>query len=81
LIKAQECKDLIKSYYNSLDTTERKVYLIVDEMPSYFDSNQNILSVFSDCIDFKEIKCCPNYIWYAFVIENNGTIRACEKIN
>jgi len=74
LINAQECKGFLNNYYNSLDTTERKVYLIVDEMPSFFDDNQNILKVFSDCIDFKEIKCCTNFIWYAFVIENNGAI-------
>jgi len=72
LLNAQECREIIRDYFQNLDTTERKVYRIVDEAPSIVENNQPILSTWAN-IDFSKLTCCPNYVWYAFVIEKDGT--------
>jgi hypothetical protein len=68
-LKGQVCKDSISNYFSIIDTTERKVVLFAEEMPDLF----NDISIF-DKINLSELSCCPIYIWYAFVIEIDGTL-------
>jgi hypothetical protein len=72
-LNAQPCRVEIKNYHSKLNTTSRNIYMIVDDMPDFLNCSQVILMKFSN-IDFSSLKCCPIYVWFAFVIENDSRI-------
>lgn len=72
-LQAQECEDLIMNYFSQIDTTERKVVLIAEEMPSIFKDN-SLFNKLSKEIKSYDLSCCPIYVWYAFIVETDGTL-------
>jgi len=72
-LQGQGCKDSISNYLSIIDTTERKVVLIAEEMPDLFDNNTFLTKIGNE-IKLSELSCCPIYVWYAFVIETDGTL-------
>ncbi len=80
-VNGQVCNE-IKNYYESIDTTERPVYLVVDKMPEIFESI-NLMNLFRDSKILKELECCPIRIWFAFTVESDSTlsnVRACANM-
>ena len=80
-VNGQVCNE-IKNYAESIDTTERPVYLVVDKMPEIFDSI-NLMNLFRDSKILKELECCPIRIWFAFTVESDSTlsnVRACANM-
>jgi len=72
-IHGQTCKDSLRNYLATIDTTERKVVFIAEEMPDLFDSNTFFKKVSKE-IKLDELSCCPMYVWFAFVVETSGTL-------
>jgi len=72
-LQGQVCKDSIGDYLSIIDTTERKVVLFAEEMPDLFDNNK-FFNKISNEIKLSELSCCPIYVFYAFVIEIDGTL-------
>lgn len=73
----QECKDKITNYYESLDTTVRPVYLVVDQMPELFESTYFMKLLYDNEI-LKGLNCCPVKVWFSFVVEQDGSITNIE---
>ncbi len=71
--QGQTCKDSLKNYLSTIDTTERKVVFIAEEMPDLFDSSEFFMKVNKE-IKLDELSCCPIYVWYGFVVETSGTL-------
>jgi hypothetical protein len=72
-LQGQDCRDSFRQYFSLIDTTSRKVVLFADKMPDLFDGNTLSLKV-SNEIKSNELSCCPIYVWYAFVVEIDGTL-------
>ncbi len=69
-----DCKVTLKDYQNTIDTTQRPVYILVDSMPDILTSSK-ILKFFSDKIQVpNSSNCFPIYIYYGFVIEKDCSI-------
>lgn len=69
-----DCKMTLKDYKNTIDTSQRPVYLFVDSMPNILSSN-NIANFFTDKIQvIDSSKCFPLYIYYGFVVEKDSSI-------
>jgi len=77
----QICNE-IKNYYESIDTTERPVYLVEDKMPEILET-MNLMNLFKDSEILKELECCPIKIWFAYTVETDSTlsnIKACARM-
>ena len=72
-IKAQTLKDSITNYYSYVDTTKRKVFVLVEEMPSIVLNNLLQKQVVNK-LKFKKTSYSPLRIWFGFVIEKNKKI-------
>jgi hypothetical protein len=72
-LHGQVCKDSISNYLSIIDTTQRKVVLFAEEMPDLFD-NDTFFNKLSKEIKLNELSCCPIYVWYAFIVEIDGTL-------
>ncbi|WP_439182647.1 hypothetical protein [Carboxylicivirga taeanensis] len=72
-IHGQTCKDSLRNYLATIDTTERKVVFIAEEMPDIFSSSEFFMKKNKE-IRLDELSCCPIYVWFAFVVETSGTL-------
>jgi hypothetical protein len=72
-IQAQDCKDSIKNYSSYIDLTKRNVVLFADERPGIFKDN-SLPDLINREINLDDIKCCPMYIWFAFIVETDSTL-------
>lgn len=72
-LQGQTCKDSLRNYISNIDTTTRKVFLIAEEMPDLF-TDVSFFKQISNNVDLSELSCCPIYVWYAFVVETDGTL-------
>jgi hypothetical protein len=70
----ENCENLLEIYRNTIDTTNRSVYAIVETMPDMTETN-NVMNFFRQNIKFSEgTGCFPIYIYYGFVVERDSSI-------
>jgi hypothetical protein len=69
-----DCKTILKNYSNTIDTSKRPVYRVVDKMPDIM-TDSKLLEYFAKRIDLVDSsKCFPIYISYGFVVEADSSI-------
>lgn len=76
LVNGQVCKE-IANYYESIDTTNRPVYLVVEKMPEILEST-NLMKLFQDSEILKGLECRPIKVWFAFIIETDSSLTNIE---
>jgi hypothetical protein len=69
-----DCNTFLKNYPNTIDTSKRPVYRLVDNMPEIL-TNSKLLEFFATKIHLIDSsKCFPIYISYGFVVEADSSI-------
>lgn len=69
-----DCITILKNYPNTIDTTSRPVYRLVDNMPEIL-TDSNLSLFFAERIHIiNGSKCFPIYVSYGFVVEADSSI-------
>jgi len=81
-VVGQECKENIINYFDSLDTTKREVYLVVDKRPEILENNELGRLIMQSEV-FNGLNCCPFKVYIGLVIEPDSSIsniQICTKM-